>query len=155
MKILIIGGTGFISSHIADKLLSANYEVTILTRGKSKEKNKRHKNLFHESGNRNDNRILKELSLRNFDAVIDMIAYRPEESESAAKIFFGRTGRFIHCSTISVYMISNEIHTPVTEDQWNKPVMDYWQANPFGMDYGIYKQQCENILWNYHDEKKF
>ena len=36
MKILIIGGTGFISSILTKKLLEKHCEVTILTRGKTK-----------------------------------------------------------------------------------------------------------------------
>jgi nucleoside-diphosphate-sugar epimerase len=67
----------------------------------------------------------------------------------------GKIGRFIHCSTISVYMVSSQVECPITEDQHKRPVMDFWARNPFGMEYGMKKRECEDVLWNAHDEKKF
>jgi nucleoside-diphosphate-sugar epimerase len=155
MKILIIGGTGFISSSIADKLLKRGHSVTLFTRGKKQSDLNKGKNVNLFSGDRDKISDLKKISEENFDVVYDMIAYTPSQSETAAKIFSGKTGRFIHCSTISVYMVSNEITLPVTEDQYDKPLMEYDPRNPFGMQYGIDKRECEKVLWSFHDEKLF
>ena len=152
MKILIIGGTGFISSILTKKLLDKQYEVTILTRGKTKINFGLQKNLTCVIGDRNDKKILTELAEQNFDIVYDMIAYQPEASEMIVKIFTGKIKRFIHCSTISVYMISDQVKVPITEDQYKLPVMNYFPRNPFGMDYGINKRKCELILWRNHSE---
>jgi nucleoside-diphosphate-sugar epimerase len=84
-----------------------------------------------------------------------MIAYEPEDSMNVYEAFKGQIGRFIHCSTVSVYMISNEVQCPITEDQYNGKVMPYFPKNPFGMDYGIKKRACEKYLWSVHDEKDF
>jgi nucleoside-diphosphate-sugar epimerase len=83
-----------------------------------------------------------------------MIAYRHEESEAAAGAFRGRVGRFIHCSTISVYMVSNDVRCPITEDQDRGALMEHFDRNPFGMDYGIRKRECESVLWSMHDERQ-
>jgi 2'-hydroxyisoflavone reductase len=62
MKILIIGGTGFISSKIAEKLLSKGHKLTLLNRGKSKNELLNHPNLSFAFGDRNDKIILSELA---------------------------------------------------------------------------------------------
>ena len=31
--------------------------------------------------------------------------------------------------------------------------MKYWSRNPFGMDYGINKRRCEDVIWEAHDDK--
>ena len=35
MRIVVIGGSGFLGSHVADKLTSAGHDVTIFDKGKS------------------------------------------------------------------------------------------------------------------------
>ena len=156
MDILVIGGTGFISGHLVKKLLHANHSVTILTRGISQ------CSLFDSSrmkviiGDRNqESSLRKAIEKTTFDVVFDMVAYEREQSAAAVKVFQGKVGRFIHCSTVSVYMVSNEVQCPITEDQDKTPLMEYFARNPFGMDYGIKKRQCEEILWAAHDEKTF
>lgn len=156
MNILILGGSGFISSRVAEYLLASRQHVTIFTRGVSPSLVVPHQNLEILHGDRrNETSLRTTLGRRTFDAVYDMIAYEPEESEAAVRLFRGKVGRFIHCSTISVYMVSHELQCPITEDQDNAPLMEFWPRNPFGMDYGIKKRQCEAVLWKAHDEKLF
>jgi nucleoside-diphosphate-sugar epimerase len=156
MKILIIGGTGFISSSMTRKFLDKGYDVTLFNRGNKRNKFNGSERLKFIYGDRDDKKSLeKAAQSSDYDAVYDMIAYTPEQSETAVEIFRGRTGRFIHCSTISVYMISDEVILPVTEDQDKKPVMEYFHRNPFGMQYGIDKRKCEEVLWEKHDRKDF
>lgn len=156
MKILVIGGTGFISGRTVQKLMEDGHYVTIFTRGKSSNLLSKQPNLEFVIGDRHDERKLKETLLHGtFDAVYDFVTYEPAESTLAVEVFHGKVGRFIHCSTISVYMVSNEIQCPITEDQDKRPLMPFWERNPFGMDYGVKKRQCEDVLWHAHDEKKF
>lgn len=156
MNILIIGGTGFISGYLVHQLIDAGHSVTILTRGLTNNPVFSHENVTFLQGDRSNEHSLKNaVDGSTFDIVYDMIAYRPEESEAAIKIFKGKTGRFIHCSTISVYMISDQVRNPITEDQEKLPITPFWDRNPFGMEYGILKRQCEEVLWNAHDDKLF
>ncbi len=156
MKIFIIGGTGFISRYIVEILLGRGHEVTIFTRGKSPIPFEKNKNLFYESGDRNNKSDLElAINKKNYDVVIDMAAYIAEQSEDAVKVFKGRVGRFIHCSTVSVYMVSNDVRCPVTEDQDKGELMPDFPRNPFGMDYGINKRKCEDVLWDAHTPGTF
>lgn len=153
MNILIIGGTGFISGRLVEKLLLSGYKIIVLTRGKSIKRLLGNPNLIYETGRRNDEQKLNEiLSRYKIDIVYDMIAYKPDESELMVRLFKSKIKRFIHCSTISVYMISNDVQYPVTEDQDKGKVMEYWNRNPFGMSYGINKRKCEEVLWKAHDK---
>jgi len=155
MKILILGGTGFISSRITGKLLERGHKITLFNRGKRKS-DLLHENLDIINGSRNNKRDLEEAAESGvYDVVYDMIAYEPQETKNAVEVFRNQIGRFIHCSTISVYMISNDVVLPVTEDQDKAPVMDYFPRNPFGMQYGIDKRGCEDILWQNHNKKSF
>lgn len=156
MKIFIIGGTGFISKKIVEILVQRGYNITIFTRGKSLNPFSTHKQVTHITGDRNREADLKSaVSKIKFDIVLDMTAYKPGQSESAVKIFKGKTGRFIHCSTVSVYMVSDDVHCPITEDQDKGRIMNDFQRNPFGMDYGVEKRKCENVLWNEHNPALF
>jgi nucleoside-diphosphate-sugar epimerase len=156
MKILVIGGTGFISSGLVQHLLDSHCHVTTFTRGMTKSPAVKSDKLDHIYGDRCNEADLKAaLRHRTFDAVYDMVAYEPEESQLIAKLFRGKIERFIYCSTISVYMVSNELQCPITEEQDKAPLMKFWPRNPFGMDYGIKKRQCEEVLWKAHDEKLF
>lgn len=156
MNILIIGGTGFISGTLVKKLLAKGNTITAFVRGKTEIKLSTTENLHYIFGDRNkDLSIAQTLSGKHFDAVYDMIAYKPEESLSAVKMFRNKIGRFIHCSTASVYMVSDEVKIPITEDQDKLPLMKNFPRNPFGMDYGINKRKCEEVLWGYHNEKSF
>ncbi len=156
MKIFIIGGTGFISRNIVDILLERGHEVTIFTRGKSPIPFEKNKNLYFETGDRNSKTDLEQaVAGKNFDAAIDMTAYTADQSEIAIEVLKGRVGRFIHCSTVSVYMVSDDIKNPITEDQDKGELMPDFPRNPFGMGYGINKRRSEELLWSEHDPSSF
>jgi nucleoside-diphosphate-sugar epimerase len=157
MRIFVIGGTGFISSSLVRQLLHAGHDVTIFTRGMTSPSFVDHPGLTIATGDRRDRASLENAaregaSKGRFDAVYDMIAYRPEETRLAIEAFRDRADRFIHCSTISVYMVSDDVTCPITEDQDKAPLMDFWPRNPFGMEYGIHKRECEDLLWDAHEK---
>jgi dTDP-glucose 4,6-dehydratase len=155
MRVLIIGGTGFISSRLVSKLIERNHDVTILNRGISAGK-ELCDGVRVLKADRNDEKALRRAVKGNwFDAVYDMVAYEARDSELAVRVFKGNVGRFIHCSTISVYMVSNDIQCPITEDQDKRPLMKFFPRSPFGMMYGINKRQCEEVLWEAHDAIEF
>lgn len=156
MNIFIIGGTGFLSREVTQMLLNKNYKVTLYTRGKTQHTFSGNNQPILIKGNRQDAAFLKNIVISQiFDAVYDFVSYEEKESQSAIEIFKDRCSRFIHCSTVSVYMVSNEVRCPITEDQDKGPLMEYFPKNPFGMDYGIHKRECEKVLWRAYDEKEF
>lgn len=156
MNILIIGGTGFISQRLVARLLDAGHGVTLLNRGQSPNPFQDCAHLSLILGDRNDERILRQaVQISTFEAVYDFVGYVPEQAEAVMRVFPGKVGRYIFCSTISVYMISDRVQCPITEDQDGAPLMPYWDQNPFGMDYGIKKRKSEEILWREHDDQRF
>lgn len=155
MKILMIGGTGFISSYTVRELLKDGHEVTVLTRGHSELAIINREEVNFIIGDRNDKALLHKIAAENqYDILIDMIAYLPSESEMIVDVFSNKISRLIHMSTVSVYMVSEEPKNPITEDQDKLPLMKYWDRNPFGMQYGIDKRKCEDILWRAQKNQK-
>ena len=156
MNILVIGGSGFISSHLVRLLLQAGARVALFNRGRSVPVAPAGGPVEILVGDRTvPGTLAAAVEGRTFDVVYDMVAYRAEESAEAAQAFRGRVGRFIHASTVSVYMVSDQVRCPITEDQDRLPLMPHWPRNPFGMDYGIHKRECEAVLWSAHDERLF
>lgn len=153
MHALILGGTGFISTRLVQMLLDAGHRVTILTRGRTAAAFENAERLDHVSGDRTSAALLRSaLQGRTFDAAVDMIAYTAEDSRIAVDVLQGCVGRFIHCSTVSVYMVSDEVTCPIREDQADRPLMANWPRNPFGMDYGINKRESEKVVWDAHSD---
>lgn len=155
MHTFVIGGTGFLGAALVRRLLEAGHHVTTFSRGRAGLA-PAHPRLEAVYGDRHDVAALEAATAgRTFDAVFDLAAYTPEASEAAVRVFRGRTGRFVHCSTVSVYMVSDDVACPITEDQDQEPLMDFWPRNPFGMQYGIDKRRCEDVLWAAHDPLSF
>lgn len=156
MNLFVIGGTGFISGALVRHLLENGHQVTTFTRG-STSTPAPHERLVEQYGDRRRRGDLERAAGNTtYDAVFDMIAYEADESELAAGVFKGKTRRFIHCSTISVYTVSDELRCPITEDQARLPEMKRrLPHDAFGHQYGLDKRRCEEVLWSRHDPDAF
>jgi 2'-hydroxyisoflavone reductase len=99
LKILILGGTGFIGPHQVRYALSRGHQVTLFNRGK------RNPGLFpeveHLEGDRNDN--LEALKNRKWDAVIDNPATLPRWVRDAGAVLKGNAGQYLYISSLSAY----------------------------------------------------
>jgi nucleoside-diphosphate-sugar epimerase len=123
MKILVIGGTGLISTAIVDQLLARGDDVTLYNRGVTPQRfsgavrtitGDRWKYAEFES----------QLKNERFDAVIDMVAYAPENAESVARVFAGKPVHLVVCSTVCVYG-GPTTRLPATDDEPHRPVTGY------------------------------
>ena len=103
MRLLIIGGTGIISTGITRLLVERGDDVVLYNRGRTTSLVEG--NYTTIAGNRKDfptfEKQMREAG--TFDCVIDMFCFLPEEAESAVRAFAGRTGQYIFCSTVDVY----------------------------------------------------
>ncbi len=144
MKILIIGGTGLISTAITAQLLERGDDVTLYNRGKSEVRCPEGAKFLH--GDRKEYAAFEQQmqSAERFDAVIDMVGFSPEDAESAVRAFKGRTGHFIFCSTVCVYGGPAQSY-PITEDEPRQPIGSY----------GANKGKCEDILLEAHKRGDF
>jgi nucleoside-diphosphate-sugar epimerase len=104
MRVLIIGGTGLISAYISQILAERGQdEVVLYNRGQSIYPAP--PGVKSVTGDRTDYSAFENQvsALGRFDAVIDMVAYRPADGESVLHAFSGRVGQFIFCSTVDIY----------------------------------------------------
>lgn len=133
MRVLVIGGTGFLSSAIVKEMQTAGHAVSVFTRGQRPTP----EGVTAIVGDRKNYTAFKEtLSQHIFDAVIDCIGYAPEDAQSDVETFAGRVGHFIFISTDFTYG-GDPRKLPLKEDV--TPTEAY-------NDYGRNKVKCERIL---------
>jgi 2'-hydroxyisoflavone reductase len=100
LKLLILGGTGFIGPHEVRYALSRGHEVTIFNRGRE------HMDWPHPVeeliGDRNTG-DLKSLDGREWDVCIDNPTTLPKWVRDAGAVLAGKVQQYIFISTISVY----------------------------------------------------
>src|SRR6185437_8604755 len=100
LRLLILGGTGFIGPHEVRYALARGHEVTIFNRGRQKEDWPGHVEELLGDRNTGD---LKSLEGREWDVCIDNPTTLPFWVRDAAHVLKGRVKRYIFVSTISVY----------------------------------------------------
>jgi 2'-hydroxyisoflavone reductase len=154
MRILILGGTGFLGPHLVDLALAKGWEVTTFNRGKTDPKRlagDRYAKVRQLRGDRDPKKgdglkSLEELvaSMKaegsRFDAVIDNSSYVPRITKASAELLAPVTMMYQLVSTISVWMdnsIAPDESTPVAtlEDETVEQIT--------GMTYGPLKALCE------------
>ena len=100
LRILILGGTGFIGPHQVRYALARGHEVTLFNRGREPDAwNGQVEELI---GDRNTG-DLKALEGRAWDVCIDNPTTLPFWVRDAGKALAGRVGQYVFISTISVY----------------------------------------------------
>ncbi|MBW3624133.1 MAG: NAD-dependent epimerase/dehydratase family protein [Armatimonadetes bacterium] len=137
MKLLIIGGTGLISTPLTRQLGERGHDVTLYNRGRRDAPLPDGVNVIH--GDRTQHASF-EAQLRErepFDCVIDMICYEPEDAQSLVRAFAGRVGHLIVCSTVDVY----------EKPQRRLLLTEETPHHPAPWDYAVKKAQLEEILW--------
>ena len=126
MKILMIGGTGIISSGCSDLILQRGMELTILNRSVSTKfpvpAGARHivGDIHADSA-----RLAETLRGEHFDAVVDWVAYTPEDIEHDIRLFSGSTGQFVFISSASAYQKPPAHYIITEETPLDNPFWDY------------------------------
>ena len=144
MKVLIVGGTGLISTGITRLLIERGVEVTHYNRGRrSSEFEGRVRTVV---GDRYDHSEFETQAadLPTFDCVIDMIGYAPDDVRSLVRAFGGKTGHLIFCSTVDVY----------AHPASSYPIKETEPFNPTAWDYSQKKAECERILWGWFEKER-
>jgi nucleoside-diphosphate-sugar epimerase len=137
VRILIIGGTGLISTGITRLMLARGDDVTLYNRGVTRAEIPDGARTI--VGDRKDypafERQIGEAG--RFDCVIDMVCFRPDEAASLIRATAGRAGHVILCSTIDVYTKPAPSY-PIREDAPRRPDPKF--------QYAYDKAICENLL---------
>ena len=144
MRILIIGGTGTISTAITQQLSETEHELFLLNRGNKNDNVPT--NVVKIMADINDEAdVLKKLEGMSFDVVCEFIGFVPEQLERDYRLFKDKTKQYVYISSASAY---------------HKPVKDYriseatTLANPY-WKYSRDKISCEEYLMNMYRETGF
>ena len=140
LRILVLGGTGFIGPHEINYALSRGHKVTMFNRGKTAP------GMFPGVetviGDRDDQ--LDALKGRDWDAVIDNSGFFPRHARLSAELLHGHVGKYMFVSSISAYAET----LTVEDDEFTAAyaVMDDptdESESAYGPSYGPRKALCE------------
>lgn len=144
MKILLIGGSGTISSAVTQKLISENHQVFVLNRGNN---NDRLPSSVHVlvADMANENDVAEIIKDHFFDAVCEFIAFHPSQIERDIRLFSEKTNQYVFISSASAYH-KPSVNPYITEG--TTLANPYWQ-------YSRDKIACEEVLWNAYRKNNF
>lgn len=137
MRILVLGGTGFIGPHLVRHAVSRGHRVTIFTRGR------RQADLPNDVerlvGDRNGQ--LDALVGKTWDAVIDDSATNPDWVRQSVTLLKGAAGQYLFTSSTGVYY--PYLKRGLDE---NDPVrLEIADEKDASETYGVRKSQCERL----------
>ncbi len=105
MRILVIGGSGLIGRQLVPHLLGQGHDVHVLSRGnRAIEAPGAH----HVLADRKDAQAVRRAVDGDFDALIDNVAYVPEDVASVLEGLAGQVGHYVLTSTAFVYPDAEE-----------------------------------------------
>ena len=137
LKVLIIGGTGFLGPHTVRRLQERGHTVTLFNRGRTNPQ------LFPDVEKlRGDRKTdLKALEGRKWDAVLDPSAYIPADVTRSATLLAPSVGHYVIISSISAY---KAIDTPGMDERAPLATLkDPTVEQVTGETYGGLKALCE------------
>lgn len=102
LKLLIIGGSGFVSSHLAKKALSQGNDVWVLTRGNKPVPAGTIALKADRSDSRTFKKVIEDTGVR-WDAVFDCICMNAQDARQDIEVFSNLTRQLIVISTDIVY----------------------------------------------------
>jgi nucleoside-diphosphate-sugar epimerase len=146
MKVLFIGGTGVISSACSELAIERGIDLYLFNRGKTSKRGSIPHGAKSLKGDLHDLSSVKQvLGYQKFDAIVNWIAYTPDQVEQDLEIFRDRTKQYVFISSASAYQ-TPPASLPVTEST----LLD----NPF-WEYSRNKIACEERLIRAYGEEKF
>lgn len=145
MKVLVMGGTQFVSSAVAKHMIKKGYEVDIFTRGMRPVEFTGYRN--HLKGDRKSIENLRgELEGRRYDYIFDISAYTKEDVERLVSVVDRSSLKnYIFCSSGSVYEETEEL----AGENFPRGMNKNWG------DYGLNKKKAEDYLFELHEKEGF
>lgn len=136
LRILVLGGTGFIGPHMVGEALRRGHTVELFNRGRTND------DLFPDLttyvGDRNND--LDALQGGKWDVVIDNSGYVPRHVADSARLLAPAASHYIFISSISVYA---DFGAPMPEDAPVATLADESVEEVTGETYGALKALCE------------
>jgi nucleoside-diphosphate-sugar epimerase len=146
LKVLFIGGSGVISSACSWLAVERGIELYVLNRGASAAVRPLPAEATVLTGDIRDPASARQaIGDRDFDAVVDWVAYTPAHVQADIELFRGRAGQYVFISSASAYQ-TPPARLPVTE---STPL-----RNPI-WEYSRNKIACEDALVTAYREQGF
>lgn len=136
LKLLFVGGTGIISAAAAQQAVAVGHRLTMLNRGTQTLRPAPQGVELLTADIRDTASARAALGDREFDVVVDFVAFTPEHVTADVELFAGRTGQYIFISSASAYQ-KPPARLPILE---STPL-----RNPF-WQYSRDKIACEDLL---------
>jgi nucleoside-diphosphate-sugar epimerase len=114
LRILFIGGTGILSSACAPRTLATGHDLVLLNRGRSTIRPVPAGAEVVHADIRDAPSVRDALGGREFDVVVNFVAYTPEHVLSDVDLFGGKVGQYVFISSASAYQKPPR-RVPVTE----------------------------------------
>jgi nucleoside-diphosphate-sugar epimerase len=145
LKVLFIGGSGIISSASTRLAARLGVDLTLLNRGQSALRAEPEGVEVLRADVRDPSAVRRVLGEREFDSVVDWVAFTPDHVRADIDLFAGRTRQYVFISSASAYQTPPE-RVPVVE---STPLRNpYWQ-------YSRDKIACEDLLVAAYRERGF
>lgn len=145
LRLLILGGTGFLGPHVVEAARRRRVLVTLFNRGRT------NPGLFRDSpgieqiqGDRDGG--LVALAGRRWDAVLDTSAFVPRRAREAALLLRGAVQQYIFTSSISVYGPRRDPPDEATPTAALQPGIDPRSERVTDVSYGPLKALCEQEI---------
>jgi 2'-hydroxyisoflavone reductase len=140
LKVLILGGTGFIGPHFVDALTAGGHKITLFNRGKRDPEVRA--GIEQLLGDRDGQ--VDSLKGRDWDVVIDNSGYKPSQVRLTTELLDGHVKHYIFISSIAVY--NDFAKAGVDEDYELVSLKDPTNETVTGESYGGLKVLCEKIV---------
>ena len=142
LKLLVLGGTGFLGPHFVEAARKHGHTLTLFNRGKTnpdKFSGEQFNDIEQLHGDRKSD--MKALQgERQWDAVLDTSAYLPADVTRSAQLLAARVKQYVLVSTISVYARND---APADENAPLATLADPTVTEVTGETYGGLKALCE------------
>ena len=146
LKILFLGGTGFIGPHMVQRAIDRGHTVTLFNRGNNDD---RFPGIERLVGDRDGQ--LQALEGRQWDAVVDTSGYVPRHVDDAARLLkAGGTPHYLFISTVAVY--EPQADGQINEDSTLATIADPTVEEVNGETYGPLKALCEEALSRHYPD---
>ena len=136
LRVLILGGTGFIGPHMVREFLRRGHGVTLFNRGRTN--NTLFPDLTTLKGDRDGG--LDVLKDQRWDVVVDNSGYVPRHVADSASLLAAAADHYVYVSTISAYASLAE---PLDEDAPLATIADESIEEVTNETYGPLKALCE------------
>ena len=141
-KVLVFGGTRFFGKDLVNVLIKEGYDVTIATRGITKDD-------FGDKVNRiivdreDKEGLEKAFKNENYHIIYDNICYSPNSALHSCNIFEGKVDKYIFTSTLSVY----EEGLNIEEKEFNPYNYEIKYGEREDFNYGEGKRLAEAVFF--------